>query len=121
MVQKWRWRKILQTTNLSTKIGKLKGVINPSNSSSYKGNPPNAQIPCIHMVREGIPSYDVLYAALPCYLHKMLFPELEPVTFQSHNNNLRCAKAPPWNVKLIIIYQEKKNHPVENSNRFSYL
>lgn len=68
--------------------------------------------------REGIPSSDVLYAVLPCYLHKRLFPGLEPVTFQSHNDNLHCAKAPPWNVKLTIIYQEKKTHPVENSNRF---
>jgi len=33
----------------------------------------------------------VLYAALPCFLHKMLFPGLEPATFQSHDNNFTVA------------------------------
>ena len=40
--------------------------------------------------------FGVLDAALPCFLHKRLFPELEPLTFQSHDNNLTsCAKVTP--------------------------
>jgi len=41
---------------------------------------------------EGVPPFGVLYAALPYFLHKRLFPGLEPVTFQSHDNNFTsCA------------------------------
>lgn len=35
MVQKWRWRKILKTINLSTNLTDTKGVINPLNSALY--------------------------------------------------------------------------------------
>jgi len=48
--------------------------------------------------RRGPTIFSVFYAALPCFLHKRLFPGLEPVTFQSHDNNFTsCAKVTPQN------------------------
>jgi len=40
---------------------------------------------------KGSHHFGVLYAALPWFLHKGLFPGLEPVTFQSRNNNFNVA------------------------------
>ena len=47
--------------------------------------------------------FGVLYAALPCFLHKRMFPSLNPcVAFQSHDNNFTsCAKVTPHSPHII--------------------
>jgi hypothetical protein len=60
---------------------------------NYKGQPGALKLPHTQSPGRGPTIIGVLYAVLPCFLHKRLFPGLEPVTFQSHDNNFTsCAK-----------------------------
>jgi len=54
------------------------------------------KVPHTRRVCKRVSSFGVLYAALTCFLRKRLFPGLEPVTFQSHDNNFSdCVKVTP--------------------------
>jgi len=67
-----------------------------------KGSPVH-QSSRIHRVWESH-HFGASYAALPCFLHKRLFPGLEPVTFQSRDNNFAVApRLPLINLKYYMI------------------
>ena len=59
-----------------------------------KGNPVHLKLP--HTQGPGGPTIWCIVRSLTLFLHKRLFPGLEPVTFQSHDNNFTsCAKVTP--------------------------
>jgi len=51
---------------------------------------------------KGFHHFGVLYAILPCFLHKRLFPGLEPVTFKSRDNNFTVAPRAPLIIPNLI-------------------
>jgi len=56
-----------------------------------KGQPGALKLPHTQGPGRGPIIIGVLYAALLCFLHKRLFPGLEPVTFQSYDNNFTSS------------------------------
>jgi len=64
--------------------------------NAIKRQPGALKLPHTQGPGRGPTIFGVLYATLPYFLHKRLFPGLEPVTFQSHDNNFTsCAKVTP--------------------------
>jgi len=74
----------------------------------WTGRAAGAQTSRIRMVQKGVPPFGVLYAVLPCNLHKSLFPGLEPMTFQSHDNNFTVAPRLP----LVLLWTGIRGKPV---------
>ena len=64
-----------------------------------KGNPVHLKLPHTQGPGRG-PTIWCIVRSLTLFLHKRLFPELEPVTIQSHDNNFtNYAKITPrWYV-----------------------
>jgi len=64
-------------------------------SQGPKGQPGALKLPHTQGSGEG-PTIWCIVRSLTLFLHKRLFPRLEPVTFQSHDNNFTsCAKVTP--------------------------
>jgi len=97
-------------------IFKKKVQYNPQKANSIKtrvvikkgkGQPGVLKLPHTQSLGRG-PTIWCIVRSLTLFLHKRLFPGLEPVTFQSHDNNFTsCAKVTP---------QDQSRHIQEKSS-----